>query len=102
MEVLRPRLYPPPPPVSHGQILPDVTSLRLLRGPGGAQHRLGHAYQLAPELVRGDLVTHVVISPLGVQPEVMLALKLIGFPEKIPRLLQMFMLDVSFVSPPEL
>ena len=82
VKVLRPRHNPPSPPVRHGQRGPDLVSLRLLRGPGGSQHRPRHIDQLAPQLVRGDLITHVVVSPLSVQPEVMLALKLIGFPEK--------------------
>ena len=66
----------------HGEVLPDPGGLRLLRGPGGVQQRPREADELAPELVRGNLIAHVVVSPLGVELEVMLALKLICFPEK--------------------
>ena len=82
VEVLSPRHDPPPPPVRHRQRGPDLVSLYVLRDPGGGQHCLRHIDQLAPELVRGNLITHIVVSPLSVQPEVMLALKLTGFPEK--------------------
>ena len=89
VKMLRARHNPPPLPVRHGQGGPQVVSLRLLRGPGGCQHHPRHIDQLTPELVRGDLITHVVVSPLSVQPEVMLALKLFSLSEEISRLLAM-------------
>ena len=60
-----------------------LSELDSLWGSRGFWHHPRDINQLAPDPFRGDLITHVAVSPLSAHPEVILSIKLIGLPEKI-------------------